>query len=163
MACSRLFHGRGCIKTCKLDILFALCSFKTVILGPLLKPIRSTEEQMWQVVNLQHNNSVFYLPLPAKQRTLWRLPSWHKPTIYSKSWHIYDTGIRPDLWTNAFAQNRSERGRGPSCLGVIQELNESPSNMSRQAADSVDPKVNTMFNLQADHDFQKPFEVNQLT
>ena len=38
--------------------------------------------------------------------------------------------------------------------------------MSRQAADTADLKVNTMFNLEAnltDRDSEKPLEVNRLT
>lgn len=73
-------------------------------------------------------------------------------------------GVRQGLWT-AFVLNRNDWGRSPSCL-VIHELNESFLNMSEQATDSVNLKVNTMFNLQANltfHDFKKHFEVNQLT
>lgn len=63
-------------------------------------------------------------------------------------------------------KKRSAWCRNPSALGVIHEVKESPSDMSGQAADSVNLKVNTVFNLGAnltDHDFKKPFEVNQLT
>lgn len=75
-------------------------------------------------------------------------------------------GVRQGLWTTAFVQNGSDWGRSISCLGVIHELNGSPSNMSGQAADSVNLKVNTMFDLQAnltDQEFKKLFEVNRLT
>lgn len=56
--------------------------------------------------------------------------------LQSESWHIYEMAVRAGLWT------------GVKEASVLHELNESPSNMSGQDADSVNLKVNTRFNLQ---------------